>query len=151
MASGRRVRRVFWGGFYFFWQNRLFWPALSDQQTTWRIVGPPDSLQPLTLMGWRRVVGSVMFSGYFFKVPPWFSRVVWPDTHHYQPAAIDHPVDVHDVSSHIWCHRTHGLGVDFCTPPCDGPTTAHHTSLFRHNHQKSFMTQAINPLKLFTK
>ena len=81
MASGRRVRRVFEAVFISsdtplgFGRHRQIstQPDASSPHLT-----PP---QTSTFMGWRRVVGFVMFSGYFFKFSPNFSWV--PDTHHY--------------------------------------------------------------------
>jgi hypothetical protein len=78
MASGRRVRRVFEATFISFDTSVGF--CRPRQISTQLDASSPHLTPPQasTFMGWRRVVGFVMFSGYFFHDFSWV-----PDTHHF--------------------------------------------------------------------
>ena len=124
MASGRRVRRVFEAVFISsdtrvgFGRHRQIstQPDASSPHLT-----PP---QASTFMGWRRVVGFVMFSGYFFKFSHDFLGVAGHTSLSARP--IDRPVDIHDASAHIGWHRSYG-GAALCNPPVIDRTPPHIT------------------------
>ena len=133
MASGRRVRRVFEAVFISsdtplgFGRHRQIstQPDASSPHLT-----PP---QTSTFMGWRRVVGFVMFSGYFFKFSPNFSWV--PDTHHY-PLAPSIVPSTFTMLLHTSDGTDHMVGLlSVIHPVMDRfTTTLHHSDITIRSH-----------------
>ena len=134
------------GNFSFFWYTPRFWPAPSDQHTTWRIVAPPDATAGLDIHGLasgRRV--RHVFGLFFLSSPMIFSGL--PDTHHYPITAPSIVPSTFTMLLHTSDDIEHMVGLLYVI--LLWWTGHHHTSPFRHNHQKSFMTQEIKSIECF--